>query len=545
MMSFFDRYWRIGLVVWILLLAAIVAASEGLQLRRWAWDYSQGAHFQGDISNAFFWGSYTREHGLLAVYDDNLADNADTPVGGRPIAGERKIDYTPLRLTAAWLWYRWAHARYPWADVWQDNYEFTQPLLTANTIAEGSSAISVFFIIWLWRRRSARLTADSPPWHRALCGVIPGLFGAAILWFNPGVVWDGHCWPQWDVWPVPFFLAAVLLASVDFWFTAGLCLAIGGSLKGQILLGAPILLIWPIFRGHFVAALRLLSGFALLTMLIALPWMRCSPAAYRWLAGCGVVLVCAAGLLFYWKKAAIGLPILGVLAAAAIFAVMPLYHASTAWYTLGFKYGTEKYGFMVVGNGAYNIPRMLQVYFQWPTQTNEDVQVPYTNLHMQFTMLTRTVYAIMLALCGVGAALQDRRRDVRFLAAIVAPWLLFFMILTQMHGRYDVWAAAICPLLAGVEFGMAFLAIIVGCVCCMGIMHNQMLFSSDWWPQALELFGRLDPGPGFLLLLITLIVLYVALLPRRRYSVPGPVPAPVAPPLPAPPAGSGRIAEPV
>jgi hypothetical protein len=514
MLKTVERYWRAVVVACAVMLIGVIAASEGVRLRRWAWDYTRGAHFRGDVSNAFFWGSYAQEHGLLAVYDVNLAENANAiPARAGPRVRMRKIDYTPLRLTAAWLWYRWAHRHYPDAATWQDSYDFTQPLLTANTLAEGSSAVLIFFIIRLWRRRQAGIGPDSPPWRRALCGVIPGLLGAAILWFNPGVIWDGHCWPQWDVWPVPFFLAAVLLGSVDAWFAAGLCLAVGGSLKGQILLGAPILLIWPIFRGHFRAALRLLSGFALLTALIALPWMRSPRAAYWWLGGAAAVMVCL--LLFRWKKILMGLPVIGLLATGAIFAVMPVFHASTAWYQLGFKYGTEKFAFMVVGNGAYNIPRMLQVYFEWPPQTTQMVPIPFTHLAVTFTTLTRIIYGLTLLLCGVGAALQDRRRDSRFLAAMVAPWLLFFMILTQMHGRYSVWAAAICPLLAGVNVGMAVLAMVVGCVSCMGIVQNELLFSRGWSPQTLQLLDRLDPAPGFVLLLITGTVVYMALSRRR------------------------------
>jgi hypothetical protein len=570
MSSFIDRSWRRGIVVLLLLDVAVIAAVTGLELRRWAWDFSQGAHFKGDVSNAFHWGAYAENNGLFAVYDDNAEDNADDNAGPAPVnpaarMQQRKIDYPPLRLTAAWLWYRWAHQRYPDAENWIDSYDFTRPLLASNTIAEGISAVLIFFIVWSWRRRDARISKESGPWARALCGVVAGTVGAMLLWFNPAVIWDGHCWPQWDIWPVPCFLAAVLLTGADWWFAAGICLAIGASLKGQILLGAPILLIWPIFGGYFDAALRLFSGFLLATVLIALPWMQCSPAAYRWLAMAAAAMLCMMPFVLRWRKlhprillaigaiaavilawpwgahdvnriivaagVAAGVALLALLrfvsarmklaatcliASGVILAVMPLFQASSNWYELGFKYGTEKFDFMLVGNGAYNVPRMLQMYWRWSPQTTEDVKLPFVNESVTFTHLMRIIYFITLLLCGVGAAMHQRRRDARFLVAIVAPWLLFFMILTQMHGRYDIWAAAICPLLAGAGMGLAFLGVIVSIVACMGIIHNQLLFSRDWSPDTLQWLNHVDPAPGLLLLLIAGILLYLAVVPRGR-----------------------------
>jgi hypothetical protein len=209
-------------------------------------------------------------------------------------------------------------------------------------------------------------------------------------------------------------------------------------------------------------------------------------------------------------------PAIGLLASAAIFALMPLFHASSAWYELGFKYGTEKFDFMVTGNGSYNIPRMIQVYFNWPPDPTQPVPIPFLHAAVTFTQLTRIVYAITLILCGIGVAMNDRRRDARFLIGIAAPWLLFFMILTQMHGRYTIWAGAILPLLAGAGAGLTLLAVIVSIIGCMGIMHNQLLFSPRWSPDTLQLLSSLDPGPGIVLQLIAGILLYMAVVPRSR-----------------------------
>ena len=150
------------------------------------------------------------------------------------------------------------------------------------------------------------------------------------------------------------------------------------------------------------------------------------------------------------------------------------------------------------------------VYFGWPRYYTDPVFLP-VGTSIRFTLMTRIVYGFSMFLCGIGAALQDRRRDVRFLAAVAAPWLLFFMILTQMHGRYSIWAAGILAILAGVNFGMATLGVIVSLISWMGIVENQLLISPNWSPRTLQTLQQVDPAPGWALLLIAGILLYVSL----------------------------------
>jgi hypothetical protein len=266
----------------------LIALVGGLRIRRAAWDFTYGAHFQGDLGNAFFWGQECADLGLFHLYDA-VDDQTISDPG-------RKIDYGPLRLTIAASWRRWAKWKYPDDDQFQDDYDFVFPLLAMNTTAELAAAALMFLVIRLWRRRQAQegtLTA----WT----GVWPGIAGAVLFWLNPAIIWNAHCWPQWDVLLIPFFLAAVLLASTAWWFTAGVCVAIGASLKGQMLLGAPVLLIWPIARLRFGCAFRLATGFLVATLIIAVPWMQPGPAALWWggatMVGIGLVLP----FLFEWN----------------------------------------------------------------------------------------------------------------------------------------------------------------------------------------------------------------------------------------------------
>ncbi|MGD0137706.1 MAG: hypothetical protein ABSD28_02430 [Tepidisphaeraceae bacterium] len=529
------------------MLAGVAAAALvfGLRIRRAAWDFSGGAHFKGDVNNALYWGRASAESGFFQLYDAVANGIISEP--------NRKIDYPPLRLAMAAAWWRWAHRHYPDATQWVDDYDFTAPMLRLNTLAELASCVLVFVLIRLWRRRQAGATRPT-----AFAGAGAAMAGALLFWFNPAIIWNAHCWPQWDVWPIPFFLAAVLLASLNWWMAAGICLALGASLKGQLLLGAPVLVVWPIVRLQFGSALKLAAGFFLATLLIAVPWMHPSAAAWTWSVAVAVGIACvlpimlelklprraalglaAAGMALAWpwhtagagpvlRAAPVGL--LGLIAfsrwlpfrlrggalalaiATLILLLMPLFDASAAWFTYGFEYGTEKFDFMVTGSGTYNVPKMLRVYCDWPHKVSDPVTLPLLG-EVTFTTFTRIVYGICLALCGIGAAIHDRRRETRFLASMVAPWLLFFMILTQMHGRYSIWAAGLSALLAGVGSGMALLGVLVSIVSLLGMVENQLLFSRDWSPDTLELLRSCDPGLGWVLVLSALIYLYVAVIP--------------------------------
>ncbi|MDP9175436.1 MAG: hypothetical protein M3O30_16460 [Planctomycetota bacterium] len=132
-----------------------------------------------------------------------------------------------------------------------------------------------------------------------------GAVAAALVWFDPANLVTSHAWPQWDVWIVPVFVAAGLFASLDWWLTAGLTLGIGCMVKGQLLLGAPIFLLWPLFGGRWSAFIRIITGLALGAAFIVWPWII-APGAARWitLSLLAAILVGAATLLRHWMNLA-------------------------------------------------------------------------------------------------------------------------------------------------------------------------------------------------------------------------------------------------
>jgi hypothetical protein len=119
------------------------------------------------------------------------------------------------------------------------------------------------------------LARKLPPAHRPwACGLV----AAMLVWFDPITLLESHAWPQWDVWILPFFIVALLMATLDWWMVAGILIGIGCMAKGQMLLAGPILIFWPILGGRWNAALRIITGLAIGAGIIVSPWLLNSSA---------------------------------------------------------------------------------------------------------------------------------------------------------------------------------------------------------------------------------------------------------------------------
>jgi hypothetical protein len=96
---------------------------------------------------------------------------------------------------------------------------------------------------------------------------------AAGVWFNPAMLVNAHTWPQWDCWIVAPYLFAALFISLDWGFAAGATIAIGCMAKGQLLIAAPLLILWPLLAGRFRTAVVAIIGFAATFSLLVSPWL--------------------------------------------------------------------------------------------------------------------------------------------------------------------------------------------------------------------------------------------------------------------------------
>ncbi len=254
-------------VIGLIAIGVVYAARLGLDLRRWIWETTAPVRVTADLDRAFDWGRRAVAEGYLNQYE-KMQSQQPRDVNW--------LDYPPLKLGIMTIWADWATTHFPQVKTWRQDasYELTAPLLRFNLFMESVGIVSAFFLTRLWARRgfARRVDASLSP-APVFQGWIPGLFAAGLLWFNPAILIGAYGWPGFDVWVAPVFILAVLLASLDWWFTAGVALGVGAMLKGQQAIAVPVLFAWAVLLGRPIAALRTLCGVTIAVAVVASPWL--------------------------------------------------------------------------------------------------------------------------------------------------------------------------------------------------------------------------------------------------------------------------------
>ncbi len=441
----------------------------GISYRHWAWDFTQVARFRGDIHRNFTFGELAIEKGYLNVHENQLRD--DPP-------RNKKLDYPPLRLLTFEAWAAWMHHAHPGLD-WNETYAFHAPLMRYYTLLVWLAGIAAMGIVWHWRRSCALAdheALDTPP-PGPWTGIIHGVAAFALLWFDPGVNIIGHGWPSPNVWVLPFYLWTVLLCLWDRWFIAGIVLAVGVMMQGQLLSVVAIFLLWPTFSGEWLRLLRWVCGFALGFMLVVSPWMLSIrpdiqadarfvhwPAVW-WVMGT-MAFLAIVGLRGNLKKrlhwawflipaaaaafmvirpaghtlsgstvALVDLAAIGLIAAiwftpwsikryllplalaGCLLACVPFFGGSTGWWQVGFLYGAERFDY-VASELTSNLSTLMHQFFGWKTITDHAMTIPA---------------ALLFSWPGEAISLTARQ----FLGAIFAVLLVFngFFIARQWRAR--------------------------------------------------------------------------------------------------------------
>ena len=287
--------WGTRLAGWsVLLLVALAALIAGLVLRRFAWDQTEPIRYVMDIDNAFRQGTMTMQIGFIDRYDEQQTRPDQNAI--------MALDYAPGRLAIATLWTKWVREkidgpiedpksvhRWPMefytlarskhqSDGLPWQYELCKPMLMVNLTGEILSAVAMFFLVR--RYTTGPMLAPLMPRRAARANVL-GMIAALFFWFNPALIWNAHCWPQWDSWVLPFFLWGVLLASLDFWFCAGMVMAAGAMFKAQILFGAPLFILWPLFQGRMMAIVRWIIGLMFFAAVLTSVWLVHVPSSVK------------------------------------------------------------------------------------------------------------------------------------------------------------------------------------------------------------------------------------------------------------------------
>jgi len=266
------RLYAVRGVAW-LLIAIVLAISfrEGLQIRRWMYVTFDPIRFRPDIYRGCFWAlTSSGSEGYLNQYD-KMEPQIPDRLDARWVPW---LDYAPLRLFVLHEWGAWLRKHHPpdpnvpLIQAWQPEYDYTAPMLRFNTSMEIFGAVCAFFLTRHWTLRSR---GGKPRYEFE--GVWQGVVAALLLWFSPDSLISAHAWLTWDSWLIPWFLCTALLASLDWWFAAGLAMGVGAMFKGQELFVAVIFIVWPLMLGRPGAALRWICGLGLMISLIASGWL--------------------------------------------------------------------------------------------------------------------------------------------------------------------------------------------------------------------------------------------------------------------------------
>jgi hypothetical protein len=451
----------------------------GIQLRRWIGDTTRHVRYQHDIVNGFYWGSEVLKQARRLSPDEASANSWPGFCRGYLTLYDRVkhkaykkdygLDYPPLRLLVMAIWAKQVRDGFPGVD--DGHPKLVNPLLKINFVCELLSAVAIFLLVRLCVRRASP-TATSSLLHRfpqqqraSICG----LAAASVAWLEPSMILDGHGWPQWDVWILPFYLFAALAALKNRWFWCGCLIAAGAMLKGQLLFVAPFFVLWPLWQKRWSSALRVLAGFAATSALIVSPWLLRTPAA--WVAAAAVAGISSLFLLRYklshpaaWLAGIIG---------CAVFVIGAFAGGSFAWLQVGFIYGSEHYPYLFISS-CYNLPSLLSKVAWSLKESFLSMDFGFVHLHLTLQWTLRLLYLASLTLCAHGLTRHLRDRDPRVLIAIAAPWLLMFALLGQMHERYLMWGAVVSAVALGVSVRLSIIHFIISIASTAMIVHVML-----------------------------------------------------------------------
>jgi hypothetical protein len=264
-------------------------------------------------------------------------------------------------------------------------------------------------------------------------------------------------------WPAVWWVLSV---------TAGLALAAGRHLLAWIPRLARIRRRWWLLPAACGAALLLWR------------WQVASGGGYFWY---GAMMTAIAIAVAWWLPGRRQGYLFAGAVTAALLLCIPFFHASTGWFTIGWCFGTYQWESMVMGL-TDNIPGWLVNRFPWSFNDHESLLSevwsipagalgfwPQEDIGINRKMLFAGIYGLTLVLCAWGAARHLRRGDRRFLVAMVAPWVLFFVILGQMHERYLLWGAALSAALVAVDAGYLLLHLFLTAASWVQIVNILML----------------------------------------------------------------------
>jgi hypothetical protein len=251
------------------------------------------------------------------------------------------------------------------------------------------------------------------------------------------------------------------------------------------------------------------------------------------------VILTAAGVILVWfARRRVAIYVVAGLVATQLLLCVKLYGASTAWWELGFMYGTERHQNMAVGT-CNNLCSLLY-HYGW-TDVKQVMQTipagfllgwPAQDRDVTLTEQMLAIYALCLVVSCIALAIQWRRKDRNFLIAMITPWVLFYTIPAQIHERYIVFAATAAACAIGASVGMTLIGVFFVALTYIQTSHCMMQ-ANHIIPGGMDLdhpyfnariagyYMLLRPDISYAVVLACIIFLYASFLKyRKRAKVP-------------------------
>ena len=406
---------------------ALAAVADGIHLRRWL-EHRAGenlAQLPGDeLAREFSFGE--------RVYRDARGPGAkaDLPSWGSVLAGcfnlyaraDHKdpavpgdLDLSPARLLAVCLWVRALHSGQPAPMTLPTHPAVALPLAMANTVFELAAAVLTFSLVRFWLQRGQQRAPTFAP-------MLLAFLAAALTWFSPALLLDGHLLPNTESWLMPGFLGAALLGSRGKYLWAGAALGVGTFCDQRLMLVSPLFLLWPFFDGGRRPAVRVLVGWLAATIILGAPWWMHGMIAYTHIA---------------------------------LFSSFRLPAEMTA--------------------GASNLPTLLAAKpYGWRPQ--DTISIPHV-VTIRIGVVLVAAFELSLVYCAGALVLNSRRRDPRALVALAGPWVLAFALLPGQPERPITWAATFTALAVGASLGAPLvhlaLALLAGCLLAQDLLSRD------------------------------------------------------------------------